>query len=241
MPSASSAAVAAASTRAVASARHHSRMLGPEPEMVAPRQSPPSARARMASSPGTPAARWGSCRRSASNGGRSSRRPSTRASVRPTALASVTAASARGTISGNAWRALSVEVRHSGMTTTKARSAGTGTGRAVGPGPTATSPPVRQAAALSAWPSISVARASRSSGVQRRPPRALAAIRPEQTAADEEPRPRPSGIRLRHSTARPSRLPRPDASARQTRFEASSASSPAPSPVTRTLSGPGRR
>ena len=50
--------------------------LGPEPEIVAPRQSPPSARARMASRPGTAAARCGSCRRSASSGGRSSRRSS---------------------------------------------------------------------------------------------------------------------------------------------------------------------
>ena len=60
-----------------------------------------------------------------------------------------------------------------------------------GPGTTATRPPLRHAAALSEWPSISVARASRSSGVQRRPPRALAAMRPEHTAAADEPRPRP--------------------------------------------------
>ena len=151
------------------------------------------------------------------------------------------AASAIGTCWGIAPRASSVNTFTSGMTTTSARPSGGCMRRARGPGTRAVMPPSRQAAALSPCPSNSIARARMSLGDQRRCPRALAATRPAHTAAADDPRPRPNGMRLWQVISRPSRLSMPLASALQKRLSAFSGTSPAPWPVTCTTSGPSRR
>ncbi len=135
---------------------------------------------------------------------------------------------------GEARRAASVEVRHSGMTTTNASSSGTGTGRATGPGPHGHEPAGEAGGGV-----VGVALDLGGAGQQvvGRPAQAAEGVGGHQAGADgrrrrAEAAPERDAIAALHGQA--VERSSPAASARQTRLEASSASSPAPSPVTRT-------
>ena len=102
-----------------------------------------------------------------------------------------------------------------------------------------TNPPSSAAAALSGWPSIAVARRSRSGLVSGSPRSALPATSPATVAAADDPRPRASGISLCISIRQPTpsgispRTSRSAASIPWTqRFSRSAGSSPSPSPST---------
>ena len=143
-----------------------------------------------------------------------------------------------------------VERRRSGMKRTARRSRGASKRIAVGISPWAAivNPPSSAAAALSGWPSSSVARASARSVVSVTPPSAAPASSPATVAAADEPSPRLSGIRFviairqlipSGSTPRASAIPRSRATTNP--FDRSDGSSPAPSPSTlSSIPRPGR-
>ncbi len=95
-----------------------------------------------------------------------------------------------------------------------ARSAGLTGSRTARAGPSAgvqesVSPPSRQAATLSGWPSSSVASASTASSSSASAPPSTARgrrRRPATIAAAEEPSPRPCGMRFAQTTSQPARL-----------------------------------
>ena len=143
-----------------------------------------------------------------------------------------------------------VERRRSGMKRTARRSRGASKRIAVGVSPWAAivNPPRSAAAALSGWPSSSVASTSARSVVSSSPPSAAPARSPPTTAAADEPSPRLSGIRFviairqlmpSGSIPRASAIPRSRATTNP--FDRSAGSSPAPSPSTlSSIPRPGR-
>lgn len=149
------------------------------------------------------------------------------------------AASPCGTTPGSNPRAAFVSTRVPGTYATAANplTGSNRTARPLSPSVHAiVNPPNAAAATLSGCPSISFAKSTirpRSNGVPVIP---YAAAIPPTIAADDDPSPRPCGIRFTHRNANPGTTAPSDSSpariARTTRCDSSSATSPAPDPST---------
>ena len=181
--------------------------VGPAPETTA--GSPPRAAASAGAScrpwpaPGRPGAAGPRSRRTGLAGSRSARRRAARPGRRRTRRRRA------GRSGGSSPRASSVEAVNGGTSTTGSRAgsdvAADRAGRSVGPIQAMVSPPSRQGATLSGWPSMRagqgqqrrVVRAAASPSVTR--PRA--STRPATIAAAEDPSPRLCGMRLAQSGA----------------------------------------
>src|SRR6478735_690453 len=164
-----------------------------------------------------------------------------RASTSRAARPALAAASTWGTVRGSRPRAVSVSTGVAGTKTTGTTEPAGSIRMALAAPPSVQArvkPPRRQAATLSGCPSISVASSSSAASSRRASPpvvTARAATMPAQMAADEEPRPRPCGMRLAQTISRPWGCPPSRSKAvrreRTSRWFSSRGSVSAPSPA----------